>query len=148
MPAMRPMPIVIKSIQFKCINIELFTDYKIYNSCIDQDVPLEWLKTLKFAIKENLPFCLTLNGNDQYIFIFAGKTDTYVHNINNYFYVIRYINYKILARTIYHQLLQFRKNMYDWFEESITSEKYILRKEQIDELIIEINALLVAEKLY
>jgi len=146
MSAMRELPIWIKSIQNGWITIKI-DDLKIFGSYLDQDIPLEWLKTLKFAISENLPFCLTLDGEDQYTVISAGKHDTYIYNINKFFYIIDDFGYQLLAKHIYEQLLKFKNEMYNWFEEHITPEEYIIRKNKIDKLIDEINALLLINKI-
>ena len=143
---MKELPIWIQSIQNGWITIKI-DNLKVFGSFIEQDIPLEWLKTLKFAIKYDLPFCLTLDDEDQYTVISAGKHDTYVCNVDKFFYVVEDIDYKQLSRIIYNQLLQFKNEMYNWFEEFIKPEKFIIRKNEIDNLIDEINALLLVKKM-
>lgn len=144
--AMKELPIWIQSIQNGWITIKI-DNLKVFGSYLDQDIPLEWLKTLKFAIKYDLPFCLTLDGEDQYTVISAGKHDTYVYNTNKFFYIVENFGYQLLAKHTYERLLRLKENMYNWFEEHITPEEYIIRKNEIDELIDEINALLLVKKM-
>lgn len=151
MVAMMEMPFEIESIQngwlILCVQQHKEFMFRLYASYLDYDTPLDWLKSIYCTLKYKIPLCLVLDGEDEHTIISSGYHSTYVHCIDKFYVTIDNINYSILAKSLYNQLLQFKNNIYDWFDERIKPEEYENRKLIIDNLINEINSLLLIEKI-
>ena len=126
--------------------------FKIVSHSFKYNIIIDCLKSIRYSIKYNLPFCLSLHDDIETILIIAGLCDSYIYCINSLFLTLKNVNYQILARDLFQGLIKFKEKLYIWGDDFDCYHiegcyNYNTRKNIIDKLIDEINAVLLINKI-
>lgn len=133
---------------------EQFREYQFeINSCFfKHNIIIDCLKSIRYSIKYNLPFCLSLRGDIETILIIANLRDSYIYCKDSLFLTLKNINYQILVRDLFQGLIKFKEKLYIWGDDFNCYHiegcyNYNTRKNIIDKLIDEIYAVLLINKI-
>ena len=125
-----------------------FNSHYIYGSYLN-DLPIEWLKILYFALKNDLPFCLPINSEDSENVFVSNYDTTYFLKFDGILFISVEIDYKSFALQVYNEICKFKKEWIMWLPESdhYSDKQKQERADLIDFYINKIDSMLVLQKL-
>ena len=120
-----------------------FGQLEIFGSDLT-DIPITWLQSIYFSIKNNLPFCIEFDDENIRNSIFSSVEETILYKPYSYFYKLT-IGNKEFTYLLYREMKQYQNNWYNWYSKIINDPKDKINK--INQLFNSIEALLLLKKL-
>ena len=107
------------------------------------DIPMEWLTTIKFALTEQLPWCLHIDNEYSKNMIVGFQQEVFYYESDKMFYKIFTDSQHFLIK-LFSEMTKYKNEWYNWVHDIdyYSQLQKDNRKKKLDELFNDINAIL------